>query len=156
SPSHSFSCRREFSANPTWRRSDTMTGRGDRREPALDGGSAGGLTALKDATLLALLTFGLSFPIVAFNTRQDLSAGVVLGARLDLVAAACAVVCLARVVWRLFGPTFWRGGDAVVQRAASLVRATGLSVDHVRWFGLAVLVTYPFLAVWVTGPGGAI
>src|SRR5690606_5905064 len=117
----------------------------------LDGGSAGVLTALKDATLLALLTFGLSFPIVAFNTRQDLTQGLVLEARWDLVATACAVVFLARFVWTLFGPTFWRGGNAVVQRAASLVRATGISVDHVRWFGLAVLVTYPFLAVWVTG-----
>lgn len=132
-----------------------MTGHGGRRENAWRTTSAGVLKALKDATLLTLLTFGLSFPIVVFNTRQDLTRGLVLEARWDLVATACAIVFLARFIWTLFGPAIWRGGSSVVHGAGSLAGATGISLDHVRWFGLAVLITYPFLAVWVTGPGGA-
>lgn len=132
-----------------------MTGHGGRRENAWRTTSAGVLKALKDATLLTLLTFGLSFPIVVFNTRQDLTRGLVLEARWDLVATACAIVFLARFIWTLFGPAIWRGGSSVVRGAGSLAGATGISLDHVRWFGLAVLITYPFLAVWVTGPGGA-
>lgn len=133
-----------------------MTGRGDRREPAGQKASPRVFTALKDATLLALLTLGLSFPLVAFNTRQDLTQGLVLEARWDLVATACAVVFLARFVWTLFGSSFWMGGSVVAHGAGRLVRASGININHVRWFGLALLLAYPFLAVWVTGPGGAL
>lgn len=132
-----------------------MTARGGRRESAGRTTSAGVLTAFKDASLLSLLTFGLSFPLVAFNTRQDLTRGLVLEARWDLVATACTIVFLVRFVWTLSGPALWRGGSAAVRGAGALAGASGISLDHVRWFGLAVLVTYPFLAVWVTGPGGA-
>lgn len=133
-----------------------MRGRGDRREPALHKASPTVFTALKDATLLSLLTLGLSFPLVAFNTRQDLTRGLVLEPRWDLVATACAIVFLARFVWTLFGPNLREGGSAVIQSAGSLAGASGVNINHVRWLGLAVLLTYPFLAVWVTGPGGAI
>lgn len=139
-----------------------MTGLGDSREPAGHKASPGvvaspGLfTALKDASLLTLLTFGLSFPLVAFNTRQDLTQGLVLESRWDLVASACAVVFVARLAWGLFGSSVRRGGAAGLNAIGAGVRASGVSVTHVRWIGLAVLIAYPFLAVWLTGPGGAL
>ena len=49
------------------------------------------LGALKDAALVALVTFGLSFPIVALKTEQDLQNRLMLVERWGLVVTLCAI-----------------------------------------------------------------
>lgn len=133
-----------------------MTGTGKRREPADLQASPGFLGAVKDAAFLALLTFGLSFPLVAFNAYQHLTAGLILEPRWSLVAWACGIAFFARLVWNLFGGYISRGGSAAIGAIASLGSRAGLSINLIRWIGLVWLLAYPFLAVAFAGQGGAL
>ena len=132
-----------------------MRGNGDRREPAGLKARPGLFAVLKDAALLALLTFGLAFPLIAFNTHQDLTQGLILEPRWGLVATLCAIAFTARLVWWLAGDSIREGAAAAGGGIAQLARATGITTDHIRWGGLLILLTYPFLAVAIAGPGGA-
>ncbi|MDX2290198.1 MAG: high-affinity branched-chain amino acid ABC transporter permease LivM [Hyphomicrobiaceae bacterium] len=113
-----------------------------------------GLAALKDAGTLALFTFGLAFPIVALNTKQDLTQGLVIEPRWQLTFTLCLVAFLARLGWLLVGDHL----AAAVTRLGSAVaqRAPGGTVGALRWGGLVLLLIYPFLAVALAGPGGAL
>lgn len=133
-----------------------MRGNGERREPAGLKRGLGFLAALKDAALLTLLTFGLSFPLVAFNTHQDLTKGLVLQPRWELVAFACATVFAARLGWSLLGKALRQSGGTVAGKIGELASASGITVNRVRWAGLVILLAYPFLAVGLAGQGGAL
>lgn len=132
-----------------------MRGNGDRREAAGLKACRKFLAALKDASLLTLLTFGLSFPLIAYNTRQDLTRGLVLEPRWSLVAWVCASVFLIGLGWGLFGGSARKSGSSIASFIARAGRASGVSLDYIRWAGLILLVAYPFLAVAIAGPSGA-
>ncbi len=106
---------------------------------------------LRDAGLWALVALGLCFPIVLYRTEQDFSNRIVLHARPWLVAGIVLAVFAGRLLWRLAKHP---------QRAKSLnFPRLDLSVDHKRWLpraGLAALLIFPFAALALTGPSGAI
>ena len=56
------------------------------------------IAALKDATGAALLAFGLSVPILALRTEQNISNELILQPRWDYVAVAVALAFGARPV----------------------------------------------------------
>ncbi|KAB2940308.1 MAG: high-affinity branched-chain amino acid ABC transporter permease LivM [Hyphomicrobium sp.] len=113
--------------------------------------SAAILTAAKDAAVWALVALGLCFPLIAFRTERDLSLQTVLEARPLLVALIVAAVFLGRLLWRLYAhPTRPR---------RVLFPPLDLSDHHKVWLpraGLAVLLLFPFLALLLTGQGGAV
>ncbi len=106
---------------------------------------------LRDAGLWALVALALCFPIVLYRTEQDFSNRIVLQARPWLVAAIVLMVFAGRLLWRLAKHP---------QRAKSLnFPRLDLSVDHKRWLpraGLAALLLFPFAALALAGPSGAI
>jgi branched-chain amino acid transport system permease protein len=106
---------------------------------------------LRDAGLWALVALGLCFPIVLYRTEQDFSNRIVLELRPWLVAGIVLAVFAGRLLWRLAKHP---------QRAKSLnFPRLDLSVDHKRWApraGLAALLIFPFAALALTGPSGAI
>ncbi len=114
------------------------------------GGKGSFAAAVKDAALLALLALGLSIPIIALRTEQDLSNRLVLESRWGLVLAICAVVFAGRLAYvllaRLKSKAPARPARVVSERAGRV-----LSVG-----GLAVLLLYPWIALGLGGTGGAI
>ncbi len=112
--------------------------------------------ALKDAGFLALFTFGLAFPILAFRTRQTLTEGLVLEPRWGLVATVVAIAFSSRLVWLLFGNRIKAGAAAAFSAAGSALAPLKDYSTAFKWIGLAWLIAYPFLAVLIAGPGGAL
>jgi len=121
------------------------------RQGALPPAAVSMREAAKDAGLWALVALGLCFPLLAFRTEQDFSNRIALDARPWLVLAIVALVFGGRLAWRLFRHP---------QRTRKLLfPPLDLSADHRRYLphaGLAVLVAFPFIALALTGQGGAI
>src|SRR5690554_2989653 len=104
-----------------------------------------------DAALWALVALGLCFPIVLWRTEQDFAHRMVLNARPLLVAVIVAGVFLGRIAWRLFRHP----------RQAKPLTFPQLDVSdgHKRWLprlGLGLLLMFPFLALALAGPAGAV
>ncbi len=106
--------------------------------------------ALKEALLTGLVTFGLAFPILAYRTEQDLSNRLVIEPRWALAFTAAGLAFALRLIW-LFGQSRRSLGPPAAPRVLSPLAGKILSRA-----GLAILLSYPFLAVWITGPAGAI
>jgi branched-chain amino acid transport system permease protein len=106
---------------------------------------------VKDALIWALVALGLSFPLIAFRTEQDVSNRIVLEPRPWLVVGVVLAVFAGRLLWRLAKHP---------QRARMLpFPRLDLSLDGRRWLpraGLAALLVFPFLALALAGPSGAI
>jgi branched-chain amino acid transport system permease protein len=106
------------------------------------------IAALKDAAGTALLAFGISVPILALRTEQNMANELVLQPRWGYVAAAVALAFAARLLY-LLAPTLPR-------RAA---RRSAVTPTHTRVMaivGLALLIAYPLAALALAGTGGAI
>ncbi|MCH9807362.1 MAG: high-affinity branched-chain amino acid ABC transporter permease LivM [Alphaproteobacteria bacterium] len=114
------------------------------------------LGALRDAGFLALFTLGLSFPILAFRTRQDLTQGLVLDPRWELVATVVSIAFFARLGWLIFGGQLSQATSSAFSAAAKTLSPLKAHVTTFRYIGLTWLIAYPFLAVLIAGPGGAL
>lgn len=114
------------------------------------------MVALKEAAFAALVTFGLCIPIISWGTRQNLENQLVLDPRWDTVAWAVAIVFVGRFLMALrqqkrgekkslvrflpHGTFAWLQGRS---RVFSLI-------------GLGFLVTFPIIAITLSGWGGAL
>jgi branched-chain amino acid transport system permease protein len=108
--------------------------------------------ALKDASGTALLALGLSFPILALRTEQNMANQLVLDERWGYVGAAVLIAFLARLIYLL------HGGFAAsrVPRTAVPIDSQSMPVRLAMFAGVAFLVAYPFLVIGVVGNAGAI
>ncbi|WP_422679888.1 high-affinity branched-chain amino acid ABC transporter permease LivM [Chelatococcus albus] len=80
-------------------------------------------TALKDAGLATLVTFGLSIPILSFRTDQSQANELYLRPRWGLVLVACALVFALRFVLRLYGVR-WAAARQVARSRKEAIRTT--------------------------------
>ncbi|MEO1205663.1 MAG: high-affinity branched-chain amino acid ABC transporter permease LivM [Pseudomonadota bacterium] len=119
--------------------------------------SARVLPALKDAALTGLVVLGLCTPIVMFLTRQDLNTQrLVLDPRYELVASLVAIAVTARLFWLLFRTEI---AAAAASGWQAIATTSAPAADYAHQFkiaGLLILLAYPFLAVALAGPGGAL
>ncbi|HET7155526.1 MAG TPA: high-affinity branched-chain amino acid ABC transporter permease LivM [Hyphomicrobiaceae bacterium] len=116
-------------------------------------GRAGAIAAaVKDASGTALLALGLSFPILALRTDQNMANQLVLDQRWGYVAVAVALAFLARLLYLLrlgfAAPPVPRIAAPAADRAP-LVRVATIA-------GVALLLAFPFLVMAAAGPTGAI
>lgn len=110
---------------------------------------------LRDAAVTALVVLGLSFPILAYRTVQDFSNKLALEPRWELAGIAAAIAFVTRLTWGL--AQYSRPARAGAARAAR--PPSPLMAKAAPWIAraaLAVVLVYPFLAVWLTGHAGAI
>ncbi len=108
--------------------------------------------ALKDASGTALLALGLSFPILALRTDQNMANQLVLEQRWGYVAVAVALAFLARLLYLL------RLGFAAprVPRVAAPDASYAPLIRAATIAGIVLLVAFPFLVMAAAGPTGAI
>ncbi len=111
---------------------------------------------LKDAALFALVTLGLSIPVVAYRTDLGQGTGLELTARWGLVASLCLAVFVLRLAQRLILGEVSRRRDARIRaRADASAVAAPKALRPGRALGsltLAVALTLPALAA--LGSGG--
>ncbi|WP_046868358.1 high-affinity branched-chain amino acid ABC transporter permease LivM [Microvirga massiliensis] len=104
--------------------------------------------AVKHAALTALLTLGLSFPIIAYRTDQS-GADLFLTPRWGLVALFCAIAFAGRLAIEAFHATREaRGASGPSRVASSLGRF--LSTAGVPIF-LGIALTFPVIVYFVQG-----
>ncbi|MFM9942792.1 MAG: high-affinity branched-chain amino acid ABC transporter permease LivM [Hyphomicrobiaceae bacterium] len=125
------------------------------RETAADRGAETQPTsvpdALKAAAFAALVAFGISIPIIALKTEQDISNRLVLVPRWGLVAILVGLVFAARLAY-LLAPR--RARSTAPSKLATAV--AGIPAHWLRSGGLALLALYPIFALTIVGPSGAI
>jgi branched-chain amino acid transport system permease protein len=113
------------------------------------------IRALRDAGWTALITFGLFLPLIGFQTVQNMSNELVLESRFGLLAIFVAIVTGGRVAYSLvIAPWLARGAARPAPAAPSALR-TALA----KWsnpFALGFIIVYPFIALAITGSGGAV
>ncbi len=105
---------------------------------------------IKDAAIWALVTLGLCFPLIAFRTDLNLSHQPELDPRPWLVAFFVITVFAGRLLWRLYSHP---------HRPRVLFPPLDLSHHRKAWLpraGLAALLIFPWVALTLTGQGGAI
>jgi branched-chain amino acid transport system permease protein len=110
------------------------------------------VAAVKDAAGTALLALGLSVPILALRTEQNIANQLVLQPRWGYVAVAVALAFAGRLLYLL-------AARAYRDRPAARRATVNVSADATRAFaiaGLVLLVAYPLLALALTGRAGAV
>jgi branched-chain amino acid transport system permease protein len=110
------------------------------------------LAAFKEALGAALLAFGLSVPILALRTEQDISNQLVLRPRWDYVVVAVLAAFLGRLLYLAAAAANARRPP---RQAAAWIPPAGLA-RFVSIAGLIVLLLYPPIALALTGRAGAI
>ena len=109
--------------------------------------------ALKDASGAGLLALGLSVPILALRTEQNMANQLVLGQRWGYVGIAVLLAFAARLLY-LLAPSFARAPAA--PRIAFPVAAYPWLGRAFTVGGVILLLAFPFLVLAVTGRTGAI
>ena len=111
--------------------------------------------AVADAARTAVITFGLSVPIIALRTEQNMSNELVLQPRWGLVSIFVALAFFGRLAWLLLAAR--RGPPAARREEAGLSRHLPANASALfARIGLAVLLLYPALALLLAGQGGAV
>ena len=112
--------------------------------------------AFKDAFIAALVMLGLSVPILALRTEQNMSNEVILIPRPWLVVICCLIVFVGRLLLGLF--VFNRAPDAkpLFETPASVRSAWEKFSPYAAQVGLGAIVAYPLVMLYLGGPQGAI
>ena len=114
--------------------------------------------ALKDAGVAALLTLGLSIPILALRTEQGPTGDLVLRGRWGLVAVCCAIVFAGRLAMRLVGlralPSRASAAAArgAVTTSAEPAAQSGFALSRVLMpLFLGVAISFPLIVALLKG-----
>ena len=111
--------------------------------------------AFKEALGAALLAFGLSVPILALRTEQDISNRLILQPRWNYVAVAVLLAFFGRLLYLAYAAASSHRAPrtAVVTKVST---GGGFLRGLISLLGLAVLLLYPWIALALAGRGGAI
>ena len=107
--------------------------------------------ALKQAGLAALLALGLSFPILALRSDQDMNNRLIVEERWSWAIGAAVAIFVLRLVGLYLQD--WRSSRPETVRAASEGKDHGKLVAAI---GLAILFLFPFVIVSLLGAQGAL
>ena len=114
------------------------------------------VAALKEAAFAALVTLGLCIPIVAWNTRQNVSNQLVLEARWDTVAWAVAIVFVGRFLIALRQQNKSERKPLVRVLPHGTFARLGRYSKLFALVGLGFLITFPIIAIQLSGWAGAL
>lgn len=127
---------------------------GDTGTSAIDGAQGATGTVFIDALKVAALVVGLATPIVLIETQQS-GAGVALVWRFELVAALAAIAFGLRLAYLLVIKTRDPQHRAHAAAKSKRVLSPAQSI-WLKYAALALVAFYPFIALALAGPGGAI
>ncbi|WP_264048317.1 high-affinity branched-chain amino acid ABC transporter permease LivM [Methylobacterium flocculans] len=106
---------------------------------------------LKDAALFALVTLGLSIPVVAYRTDLGQGTGLELTGRWGVVAALCGAVFVLRLAQRLLLGEVARRRETRRLASAETAPAAARAGRVLAPVTLAVALTLPLLAALASG-----
>ena len=119
--------------------------------PALDM-----VSAMKEAAFAAMIMLGLCIPLVAYGTRQNINNELVLDPRWDAVGWAVAIVFVGRFLISLRGQQRAAGAEAYIRMPKGALAFIQNNSRTLSLLGLGFLVTFPIIAITLSGWGGAL
>ena len=111
------------------------------------------VSAIKEAGFAALVTAGLSFPILALRTESDVSNKLVLSQRWSWMIWAAAIVFIGRLILVLLK------SRPKTEKFVSTAPQSNSSKFIAKWIGTAgiiILFVFPFVTVYFLGASGAL
>lgn len=123
--------------------------RSSSKTPSATG--SGAYKALIEALFAALVAFGISIPIIALKTEQDISNRLVLVPRWGLVAFIVAAVFAARFIYLM-----WPSRPVTTPAKPRAKLGARVPPQAQQIVGLVLLAAYPIFAYVLVGPSGAI
>ena len=115
------------------------------------------VAALKDAGFAALVTLGLSIPILAFNTKTDMSNALIVSPRIGLAAGTCLAVFVARMLALVYRAYAGRTRQAKrPQELRKQSRAETTLKTYAGLFVVAALIAFPLVMLGLLGPQGSL
>ncbi len=123
--------------------------------PVATGFDIGG--ALRDSGFAALVTLGLSIPIVAFNTKTDMANVLVVIPRFGWAIGACVAVFIARLIGIAYRANVGRVRQAArPQELRKETRAEHALKTYAGVFVVAALFAFPLAMLGLLGPQGSL
>ena len=112
------------------------------------------IAALKSASFAGIVTLGLGFPLLAFDTHPDINNVLVVAPRWSWAIVGALIVFGARFLGLLFNarPRAARRPQQLREKS----RAEILFVSNIAWFALAVLLAFPLVTLGWLGPQGSL
>jgi branched-chain amino acid transport system permease protein len=114
------------------------------------------MQAFKDAGFWALVAFGLFLPLIGFHTVQDIRNELTLETRWPLLAAFVAVIFAGRLIRNLVIAPWLAHRRRAVRAPAPGAGLGAAAADVLAPLAMGFALIYPFAAVWLAGPGGAV
>ncbi len=111
-------------------------------------------SAARDAAKTALLTLGLSVPILALRTEQSMSNELILQPRWGMVGIAVAIAFFGRLLYLVLAG--WRASRSQPARVVRPSQAGGRASQAFARIALVLLLFYPMIALLLAGQGGAV
>jgi len=109
------------------------------------------VTVVKRAILVALVTFGLAFPIVALRTDVDVSNHIVLTERWPTAFGLASLAFLGALVLGFVRPALLARPAAGKTQPAAPPHPF---LDYLPRIGLLLLLAFPFIAMGISAAGG--
>jgi branched-chain amino acid transport system permease protein len=113
------------------------------------------MPALKEAAFAGLITFGLSIPILAYGTRQDINNRLVLDARWDAVAWAVAIVFIGRLLVTLNGQRRAAGGAKLFRVPLAMQPTLAKLMPILAPLAIGFLFAFPVISILLSGWQGS-
>ncbi len=110
--------------------------------------------AIKDAGFAALVTLGLSFPLLALDTHTDVSNALIVVPRWTWPIGATLIVFLARLLGLLL-----HARPKAARRPQELRKVSAAEkffMTNVALFAIAALIAFPFVMLGTLGPQGSL
>ena len=105
--------------------------------------------ALKSAAFSAVVTLGLGFPLLAYDTHPDISNALIVVPRWSWAIWAAAIVFAGRFLGLLFGARPRAAKRPQQLRVPS--RSESFLKANLAWFALAALVAFPLVTLGALG-----
>ncbi len=112
------------------------------------------VAALKDAGFWAIVTLGLGFPLLAFDTHPDVSNTLIVVPRWHWVIVAAIVVFGARMLGLLLDARPKAAKRPQELRVPS--KAETFFKTNIAIFAIAALIVFPFVMLGTLGPEGSL
>lgn len=109
---------------------------------------------VKDAIVSALIMFGLSIPILALRTEQNMENRLILEPRWSYVWIACGIVFVGRILLSIF---VWNRGAKIAKKEKGAEHGLVTAIKpYLGRVGLIAIILYPLIALQLGGPQGSI
>lgn len=112
--------------------------------------------AIREGILAGLLALGLFVLIIGFKTDQNINNELILVQRWGLLFTMVAIAAVGRFLFKAFAEPWLDARKLAKSSRPKVVGERSFLRRHIPQLGIAFLLIYPALAVWLVGTQGSL